>query len=162
MDSSIDLGDPANPSVLDPAMLLPPIAAENAPFWEGCRAGKLRMLRCSETQRLIFPPRPFSPWATDKRASAPEWIDVSGRGTIWSFVVPHPPLLPYYAERAPYNVILVALEEDASVRLVGNLVAREGGEINEIDPTNIEIGAAVRVVFEPVSDDIHIPRWVLA
>jgi len=148
--------------MMDESMLLPPIAAENAPFWEGCRVGELRMLRCSETGRLIFPPRPFSPWASDKRAAVPEWVGVSGRGSIWSFVVPHPPLLPYYAKRAPYNVILVALEEDASVRLVGNLVAREGGEINEVDPASIEIGAAVRVVFEPVSDELHIPRWVLA
>jgi uncharacterized OB-fold protein len=147
--------------MMDESMLLPPIAAQNAPFWEGCRAGQLRMLRCSETQRLLFPPRPLSPWASDPIGAKPEWVDVSGRGSIWSFVIPHPPLLPYYAERAPYNVILVALEEDPSVRLVGNLIAREGGEINEVDPTSIEIGAAVRVVFEPVSDDIHIPRWVL-
>jgi uncharacterized OB-fold protein len=142
-------------------MLLPPIEAENAPFWEGCRNGELRMLRCSETHRLIFPPRSFSPWASKPTEAPPEWITVSGRGTIWSYVVPHPPLLPYYGERAPYNVILVALAEDPTVRLVGNLVARAGGEINEIDPQTIEIGAAVEVVFERINDEIHMPRWVL-
>ena len=139
-------------------MLLPPIIDENAPFWEGCLKGELWMQRCTETQRFIFPPRPISPWAP---AATPEWTQVSGRGTIWSFVVPHPPLLPYYGERAPYNVILVALDEDPNLRLVGNLLASEGGEINEIDPATIEIGAAVRVVFESVSDEIAIPRWVL-
>ena len=147
---------------MDESMLLPPIAEENAAFWEGCREGKLRMLRCSETHRLIFPPRPMSPWASDMKSAATEWTDVSGRGTIWSFVVPHPPLLPYYSELSPYNVILVALDEDPSVRLVGNLLAREGGKINEVDPASIEIGAAGRVVFEPVNDEIHLPRWVLA
>ena len=59
-------------------------------------------------------------------------------------------------------MILVALEEDETVRLIGNLVAREGGAINEVDPHTIRIGAPVRVVFERVSDEIHMPRWVLA
>ncbi len=144
-----------------PSMLLPPVAEENAAFWEGCRNGQLLIPRCSETGRWIFPPRPFSPYASEPLANRPEWVEVSGRGTIWSFVVPHPPLLPWYAERAPYNVILVALDEAPNVRLTGNLVAREGGEINEIDPATIEIGAAVRVVFDEVGD-FHIPRWVLA
>lgn len=139
-------------------MLMPPIEEENAPFWEGCRSGELRMQRCCDTQRLIFPPRAMSPWSP--RAET-EWVPVSGHGTIWSFVVPHPPLLPWYAERAPYNVILVALDEDPNIRLVGNLVSGETAAINEVDPATIEIGAAVRVVFERIDDQIHLPRWVL-
>jgi uncharacterized OB-fold protein len=139
-------------------LLLPPIDAWNAPFWEGCREGELRVQRCSATNRLIFPPRPFSPYAP---RSAPEWTAVSGRGSIWSFAVPHPPLLPAYAEMAPYNVVAVALEEDPRVRLIGNLVAAAGGSPGEVDPAAIPIGARVRVVFEPVSDAIHLPRWML-
>ncbi|UCE84830.1 MAG: OB-fold domain-containing protein [Deltaproteobacteria bacterium] len=139
--------------------LLPPVDADSAPFWEGARNGELRIQRCAVTGRLIFPPRPMSPW--DPHAE-PVWTAVSGRGAIWSFVVPHPPLLPQFAELAPYNVIVVALDEDPTIRLVGNLVARAGGPIDEVDPATIEIGAAVRVVFEPVSDAIHLPRWVLA
>jgi uncharacterized OB-fold protein len=81
---------------------------------------------------------------------------------VWSFVVPHPPLLPWYAERAPYNVIVVALDEDPRVRLVGNLVPRAGGGIDEVDPATLRIGAPVRVVFERMNDEIHLPRWVPA
>jgi len=91
----------------------------------------------------------------------PEWVEVAGRGTIWSFAVPHPPLLPWYTERAPYNAILVSLDEAPYVRLAGNLLAREGGEINEVDPATIEIGAAVRVVFSPLGE-LRVPRWLLA
>jgi uncharacterized OB-fold protein len=90
------------------------------------------------------------------------WSPVSGRGTIWSFVVPHPPLLPAYAELAPYNVVVVALDEDPTLRLVGNLVTSAEGAINEIDPATIAIGAPVRVVFTPVSDDVSLPRWIRA
>ena len=141
-----------------PGPLLPPIDADSAPFFEGCRQGELRMQQCSETGRLIFPPRPMSPFAPH---AAPRWTRVSGRGTVWSFVVPHPPLLPWYAERAPYVVLAVALDEDPLVRVVGNLVAREGGAIDDVDPQSARIGARVRVCFEPVGDGIALPRWVL-
>ena len=139
--------------------VLPEIDDDSRPFWEGTLAGELRMQRCAETGRLIFPPRTMSPWGQHTR---PEWTRVSGRGSIWSFVVPHPPLLPQFSELAPYNVVVVALNEDPSIRMVGNLVTHEGGAINELDPSGIEIGAAVRVVFDRVSDDVALPRWVLA
>jgi uncharacterized OB-fold protein len=88
------------------------------------------------------------------------WSPMSGRGTVWSFVVPHPPLLPAYAEQAPYNVVVVALDEDPALRLVGNLVTSADGAINEL--LDISIGATVRVVFAEVSDDVSLPRWVPA
>ena len=61
-------------------------------------------------------------------------------------MVAHPPLLPWFAERAPYNVIVVALDEDPTIRLVGNLVKTPDGPLDEVDPATVEIGAAVRVV----------------
>ena len=118
--------------------LLPPLDEWTAPFYEGCRAGELRMLRCGGSGRLVFPPQPFSPF--DPHAAL-EWVAVSGRGTIWSFAVPHPPLLAAYAEVAPYNVIAVALEEDPTVRLIGNLVAGPGGSIGELEPASLRIGS---------------------
>ena len=137
--------------------LLPPVNEDNEAFWEGARRGELRVQQCPDTGRLIFPPRPLSPWGEHRE---PTWLALSGRGAIWSYVVPHPPLLPYFAERAPYNVVLVALEEDPRVRLVGNLVAREGGEPNEIDPTTIVIGTPVRVVFDRAEPEFPLPRWL--
>jgi len=138
--------------------LRPPISDITEPFWRGAREGELRLQRCSETGRLIFPPRDLSPYAGHR---APEWTSVAGEGQIWSFVVPHPPLLPPYTDLAPYNVILVALDADPRVRLVGNLVSEAGAPINSVDPAEIEIGAAVRVVFDRLDDEIHLPRWVL-
>ena len=135
--------------------LIPQIEDIAQPFWDGCRAGELRLQRCIDTQRLMFPPRPRSPWGTRQ---VPEWVTVSGHGTIWSFVVPHPPLLEPFASAAPYNVIVVAHHEDPTVRLIGNLVDHRGS-INAIDPATITIGEAVHIVFEPITDDIFMPRW---
>ena len=138
---------------------LPPFDAHSAPFFEGCRDGELRMQQCAETGRLIFPPRPLSPFAP---RVPPVWTRVSGRGTIWSFVVPHPPLLPPFQELAPYNVIVVALEEDPRVRLIGNLLPAEGAAIDALDPATIRIGEPVRAVFERQDDEVSLPRWVRA
>jgi uncharacterized OB-fold protein len=87
---------------------------------------------------------------------------MSGAGRIWSFVLPHPPLLPAFAKVAPYNVIVVELADDPSIRMVGNLVKSAAGEINEVDPSTIKIGTRVRVVFQSVADDVALTRWVVA
>jgi uncharacterized OB-fold protein len=139
--------------------LLPPIDEDSAPFFEGCRRGELRVQQCSATGRLIFPPRPMSPFAPHAK---PGWTTLSGRGSLWSYVVPHPPLLPWYAERAPYNVILVAVEEDPRVRLAGNLVAGPGAALDSIDPATLRIGEPLRAIFEVLAGDVMIPRWVRA
>jgi hypothetical protein len=137
--------------------LLPVIDEDSGPFWEAARRGELVMQRCASCGRLRFPPRPMCPQCQSTDAT---WTPMSGRGTVWSFVVPHPPLLPDYSELAPYNVVVVALDEDPTLRLVGNLVTSADGPINEL--LDIEIGAPVRVVFAPVSEDVSLPRWVPA
>lgn len=131
---------------------------EAAPFWEGAAQGELRVQKCSGCGGLRIPPRPMCPGC---RSLANTWVALSGKGRVWSFVVPHPPLLPAYMEFAPYNVIVVELDEDPSLRLVGNLVATPDGPLNEVDPHGIEIGEPVRAVFAQV-EDVHLPRWVRA
>lgn len=137
---------------------IPPVDEDAEPFFEGCRAGVLRMQQCAATGRLIFPPRPMSPWSPH---TPPIWTTVSGRGTIWSFAVPHPPLLPPFDALAPYVVVAVALEEDATVRLIGNLVAAAGDPIDRVPPGRVAIGAKVRAVFERIDERITLPRWAL-
>jgi uncharacterized OB-fold protein len=144
---------------MEQTFVLPDPEDEDAkPFWEGTARGELLVQKCSACGRRRIPPRPMCP---DCRSLANEWVALSGKGRVWSFVVPHPPLLPAYAELAPYNVIAVELDEDPSLRLVGNLLESAGGAINEVDPRTIEIGEPVRVVFAKV-EDVHLPRWVRA
>lgn len=137
--------------------LLPHIDATNEPFWRGCREGELRLQQCPVTKRLIFPPRPVNPWSPRDPA---QWTTVSGRGSIWSVIAPHPPLLLTFNALAPYNAIVVALDEDPGIRLVGNLVPAAGAAINAIAYDDIAIAEAVQVVFERINDEIFLPRWV--
>jgi hypothetical protein len=140
-------------------LLLPAIGENEAPFWEAAANAELRIQQCSGCQRLRFPPRTMCPQCQSVES---HWALMSGHGTVYSYVVPHPPLLPQFSDLAPYNVILVSLDEDPTIRLIGNLVNRAGDPINAVDPSEIEVGQAVRVVFEQVGDEVHMPRWVRA
>jgi uncharacterized protein len=140
------------------ALLLPivddPVAG---PFWEGTAQGELRYQTCAACGRLRHPPRPMCPFC---RSLDSTWVVAGGGGTIWSFVIAHPPLLPDYAELAPYNVAVVALDEDPTLRMLGHVVRSADGPIGELGPDDLEIGAPVRVAFPEPVQGVVLPRWV--
>ena len=140
----------------EPAFLLPRTDECSAPFWKGCTRGELLVQACASCGRRRMPPRPMCPHC---RSLDQRWERMSGKATVWSFVVAHLPLLPAYAAEAPYNVIVVALEEDPSIRFVGNLVATADGPLGEVDPVTIEIGEPVEICFGAEHDGIAMPRW---
>ncbi|MFD9036037.1 Zn-ribbon domain-containing OB-fold protein [Streptomyces sp. NPDC059567] len=138
-------------------MLTPVVDEDGAPFWEYAARGELRIQGCTDCGELRFPPRPCCPHC---QSFAAEWRLMSGRGRIWSYVLPHPPLLPDYAAQAPYNAVLVELADAPRIRLVGNVVATPDGALDSVDPGRLRIGAGVRVAFTEV-DGVTVPRWLL-
>jgi uncharacterized OB-fold protein len=144
---------------METVWLLPDITEPtSAEFWAGTARGELLVQTCASCGLRRMPPRPM---CSRCRSTEVRWELTSGRGRVWSFIVPHPPLLPAFAEVAPYNAIIVELEEDPLIRFAGNLVTAPDGAINEIDPATIQIGEPVRVVFHQI-DDVFLPRWVRA
>lgn len=133
----------------------PPI---DAPFWEGARRRELLVQACTACGRLRFPPRSMCPSCQSFEVT---WRKMSGRGSVWSYVVAHPPLTPAFEPLAPYNVIVVELEEDPGIRMVGNLVPSASGAINQVEPNRIRIGARVAVVFQEAGGGVILPRWTL-
>ncbi|MFB7744175.1 Zn-ribbon domain-containing OB-fold protein [Streptomyces sp. NPDC056132] len=140
-------------------MLSPVVDDDGAPFWEYAARGELRVQACAapDCGRLRFPPRPCCPHC---QSFDSEWRRVSGRGRIWSYVFPHPPLLPDYADQAPYNAVVVELAEDPLIRLVGNVVVEPDAPLDSVDPSRLKIGARVQVAFTEV-DGVTVPRWLL-
>ncbi|MCK8434374.1 hypothetical protein G3I77_15480 [Streptomyces sp. D2-8] len=134
-------------------MLRPVPDTDGAPFWEYAAQGELRVQACADCGELRFPPRPCCPGC---QSFDSEWRLMSGRGRVWSYVVAHPPLLPDYAAQAPYNVVVVELDEAPRIRLVGNLVTGAGRPLGSLPPESLRIGARVRAVFHE-----GLPQWVL-
>ncbi|MEV0092560.1 OB-fold domain-containing protein [Streptomyces sp. NPDC050738] len=138
-------------------MLKPVTDDDGAPFWEYAAQGELRVQECTECNELRFPPRPCCPRCQSFES---DWRLMSGRARIWSYVFPHPPLLPEYAEMAPYNAVVVELAEAPQIRLVGNVVTEAGARLDSVDPGKLRIGARVHVAFAEV-EGTTVPQWLL-
>ncbi|MFI1471754.1 Zn-ribbon domain-containing OB-fold protein [Streptomyces wuyuanensis] len=142
----------------DTGYLTPVIDEDGEPFWSYAAQGQLRVQACASCGELRFPPRPCCPHCQSFDST---WRRMSGRGRIWSYVLPHPPLLPGYAEQAPYNAVVVELADAPHIRLVGNVVAAPDAPLNSVDPARLRIGAPVRVAFTGAAGGFAVPRWLL-
>ena len=76
-----------------------------------------------------------------------EAIESSGRGTVYSYVMPHEPKFPFF--ECPYVVVLVELEE--GVRLVSNLTG--------IDPSAVTPGLAVQVYYQTFDEGLVLHQF---
>lgn len=125
---------------------LPVVNERNRPFWEAAKRGELRMQRCRACGHIRFP---INPVCTKCLSAETEWAQLSGRGTVWARIVYHRPFNPAFADAVPYNVVMVQLEEGP--RMYSNVVGTPDDRIKVGDP--------VEVVFDPVTDEVTIPRF---
>ena len=123
---------------------LPPPPLDSAFFWEGVEAEELRIQRCATCGKLRHPPRPMCPYC---RSLERDYVVASGRGEVYSFVVHHRPEVP--GREHPFAVALVQLEE--GTRIIGNVVG--------IDPSEVDVGLPLQVVFVPDERGRKLPQW---
>ena len=121
---------------------LPRPTALSKPHWDGCREGVLRVQRCSACSTFVFIPQPV---CTACLSASLAWVEISGRGTLYSYTVVHRPQQPAF--EVPYTVAVVELEE--GFHMLSNLI---GVELDAI-----EIGMPLEVSFESMSDEITLP-----
>lgn len=138
---------PAQPAARPVAALRPVIGPDTAFFWAGTAAGELRIQRCEDCGALRHPPGPACPRCG---ATKPGYAVAAGTGRIHSHVVHRHPPLP--GRESPVVVVLVDLTE--GVRMVG--------ELRGTAPEDVRIGAAVRVDFVRIDDELTLPAWRLA
>ena len=124
----------------------PPLRGEEAPFYTAAGEGRLALQRCPTCSRVVFYPRTVCPHCHD---GTPEWIDASGRGSVYSFSVLYRAGSPGFDGDVPYVVALVDLDEGA--RMMANLV--------NVDVEQVEIGMPVSVTFERRSEDFVVPQF---
>jgi uncharacterized OB-fold protein len=125
---------------------LPAINEDTAPYWEATRRGELRAQRCRACCHLWLPPAILCPKCLGDDL---EWQRLSGRGTVYTFIVVHRPQHPAFFADAPYNVAIVELEE--GVRMHTNVV--------ECANEDLRIGMPVEVVFEKIDDEVTLPKF---
>jgi uncharacterized protein len=116
------------------------------PYWEGTRAGELRIQHCLDCGKWWHPPNEFCPHCLGHHY---EWAKASGKGTVWSRIFMHQLYYRSFADVAPYNIVWVALDEGPM--MTANVV----GSLHE----DIEVGCHVAVEFDAVTDEITLPRF---
>lgn len=114
------------------------------PHWAGCREGRLRVQRCRACRGYVFIPQPVCTHCT---ADALEWVDSTGRGTLYSFTTVHRPQRPEF--EAPYTVAIVELDE--GFHMLTNLV--------DCPRAAMRVGMPVEVEFRAMSDEITLPMF---
>jgi uncharacterized OB-fold protein len=88
----------------------------DAEYWDGLTAGVVRLPVCGACDRWIWPAQPRCPSCL--RAEV-EWRDVAPDGIVHSWTRTWYPFVPERADDLPYVVLLVALPDAGSVRLLG-------------------------------------------
>ncbi|MFA5885654.1 MAG: OB-fold domain-containing protein [Acidimicrobiia bacterium] len=114
-----------------------PLTAE---FWAGATRNELMIPVCDTCGRYRWYPK------TECLSCDGEpytWTPVSGRGTLFSWVVVTHPFLPQFADLVPFVPALVALEEDPSVRVPTRMV--------DCDPGSLTFDMPVTVTFREIS-----------
>jgi uncharacterized OB-fold protein len=122
----------------------PGVSADTQFFWDGIKAGRLLIQRCTRCGTLRHPPGPVC-----VACHSLEWdsVEASGRGTLFTFVVVHYPRHPAFAY--PHPVGLVELEE--GTRLVAPLA--------NVDCADLKIGMPLKVLFPAASNQNRLPAF---
>lgn len=128
-----------------PARILPVIDRDSEAFWTWGREGRLAIYRCADCGNHVHPPVPFCP-KCESRDVAPQ--AVSGRGRVVTFTINHKPWVSGLP--VPYVLALVAIAEQADVRLACNIV--------DCAPGDVAFDMPVEVVFEQ-AEDLWIPLF---
>lgn len=126
----------------------PPLPTDplTAFFWEGARAGELRIQRCQSCGTYIHLPRPICRHCQSFDLAAEK---VSGRATLYSFTETHRAFHPFFVDRVPYLLATVELVEQPHLHLLSNLVG--------IAEADVRFGMDLVVDFEELSPAITIP-----
>lgn len=113
------------------------------PFWEAARRHELVIQKCKKCGNHVFYPRYNCPTCGSRDL---EWVTSSGKGNVYTFTVARRPTHPAFADRVPYVIAIVELEE--GVHMTTNIV--------ECQPDQVRVGMEVEAAFEDVSDEVSL------
>ena len=122
---------------------LPEPTPETRHFWEGTKAGELRLQCCDACRHIYFPPRPFCPKCASRNVTI---VKASGRATLFSYVIHYRPMTGF---TPPYAIAVVELAEGP--RMMTNIVDCPQ------TPEALQLDMPLEVTFAPQTDAITLP-----
>ena len=125
---------------------LPEPTTASRPFWEAAREHRLLLQRSRKTGKYLFYPRGVSPFATDDEL---EWVEASGRGTVYSYTIARRPTAPQWGDDGPYAIAIIELEEGP--HMTANLV--------DCDLDAVKIGMQVVATYSDVTPEVTLVNF---
>ena len=125
---------------------LPKPSPETRHYWDGCKAGELRLQRCRHGCGPYFPPRPFCPHCASRDV---EVFTASGKATLYSYVINHRPRPDIGTE--PHSIAVVELAEGP--RMMTNVINCPQ------TPEALQLDMPLQVVFGNESAEIALPYF---
>ncbi len=129
------------------ASVSPLVVGEEAKWYEFCREHRLMIQRCSDCGNHQFPPRSVCQQCL---ADEVDWVEASGKGTIFSFTVQYRGR-PDFADQTPYAIVMVDLEEGP------RMMSRFVGPIQDV-----AVGLVVGLRWSESGDELSLPVFVAA
>jgi uncharacterized OB-fold protein len=124
----------------------PPVTAASKPYWEGIRQHRLLVQQCQHCGTTFFYPRARCPACLHGEL---DWVELSGRGRVYSCTVVRQPAHPAFVDEVPYVYAIVELDE--GIRMPTNIV--------DCDPESVAPDDIVEVVFVDVDDELTLPMF---
>lgn len=124
---------------------IPKPTPETQHFWDGTRAGELRLQRCEACKQPYFPPRPFCPRCASRQVSV---FKASGRARLHSYIINHRPPKGF---EAPYAIAVVELEEGP--KMMTSIV-----ECPQT-PEALQLDMPLVATFEAITPEISLPKF---
>jgi uncharacterized OB-fold protein len=123
----------------------PVLTDDNAFYWEGAGRGQLLIQACGACGELCHPPAPLCPAC---HSPGREHKEMSGRGTLASYIIVHHPPIAWLD--LPIVVATITLDEGPSVT----------SNICEVTVDKLELGMEVEVFFAPTDEErIGVPLF---
>ena len=122
---------------------LPKPTPETQHYWEGAKAGELRLQTCNDCAKTYFPPRPFCPKCGSRSVKV---VTASGKAKLHSYVIHHRPAPGF---DPPYAIAVVELKEGP--RMMTNIVGCPQ------TPEALKLDMDLEVTFEAQNDAISLP-----
>ena len=104
------------------------------PFWEGAARGEFLLHVCTVCERAYWP----ASCCLDHGAAPMEWRPSSGRGVVHTYTVFHHAYDPRFADRVPYAIAVVQLEEGPFFHT----------DLLDCDASDVRVDLPVEAVFE--------------
>lgn len=131
-----------------PPQPLPSIDSQG--FWSNLQDNKITLQRCQSCREWQFPNLECCRHCAGELKFEP----ISGKGTLYTYIVEHHRIAPGFAGRFPYVIGLITPDEAPHIRIPS--------QIPNADPKTVKVGLKVKADIEPLKGGEHkIAVWKL-